>query len=110
MTKKGKRQKLYYRLKDLENLSERERKRLENLTVDEALEQLDHGSPKLNWIYVILAVTAIFFIAWLVIESNPRQDEVPPNTIDEMTEEISTMQEEISSLEQRISTLEGKGP
>ncbi|PMC78600.1 hypothetical protein CJ191_08850 [Aerococcus viridans] len=87
--------------KDLNELYNR-LKNMDRKKVEETLEYLDKGSPKLNWLYITLAVAIIFLLIWLITIMNPHEDVAP--TIDK-TEEINI---QIQEMESRIETLEGQ--
>ena len=77
-------------------------KSMDRKKVDETLEYLDKGSPKLNWLYITLAVAIIFLLIWLIMVMNPNEDVAP--TIDR-SEEINL---QIQEMESRIEALEGQ--
>ncbi|MFW5445395.1 hypothetical protein ACN7UQ_04160 [Aerococcus urinaeequi] len=77
-------------------------KNMDRKKVDETLEYLDKGSPKLNWLYITLAVAIIFLLIWLIMVMNPNEDVAP--TIDS-SEEINL---QIQEMESRIEALEGQ--
>ena len=79
-------------------------KNMDRKKVDETLEYLNKGSPKLNWLYITLAVAIIFLLIWLIMVMNPNEDVAP--TIDR-SEEINL---QIYDMESRISELESKVP
>lgn len=73
--------------------------------VDETLETLDKGSPKLNWIYVLLAMVILFLAVWITMLMNP-ETSVDDGTDGQTQTEITEIQEDIESLERRIEALE----
>ena len=77
-------------------------KNMDRKKVDETHEYLDKGSPKLNWLYITLAVAIIFLLIWLIMVMNPNEDVAP--TIDR-SEEINL---QIQEMESRIEALEGQ--
>lgn len=77
-------------------------KNMDRQKVEETLEYLDKGSPKLNWLYITLAVAIIFLLIWLIMVMNPNEDVAP--TIDS-SEEINL---QIQEMESRIEALEGQ--
>ena len=82
-------------------------KNMDRKKVDETLEYLDKGSPKLNWIYITLAVAIIFLLIWLIMIMNPNADMAP--TIDRSEEinlQIHDMESRIKSLEDQVENLE----
>lgn len=101
MTKKEERQRQIIR-----RLLERDDINLKDFDVDEALEQLDQGSPKLNWFYVILALLAIFGFAYAIIEFAPRNDLPQTSNFEEVTEEIKEQDKTIEKLEEKTEELE----
>ena len=101
MTKKEERQRQIIR-----RLLERDDINLKDFDVDEALEQLDQGSPKLNWFYVILALLAIFGFAYAIIEFAPRNDLPQTSNFEEVTEQIKEQNKTIEKLEEKTEELE----
>ena len=84
-------------------------KNMDRKKVDETLEYLDKGSPKLNWLYITLAVAIIFLLIWLIMIMNPNADVAP--TIDRSEEtnlQIHDMESRISELESKVSELENQ--
>ncbi|MFV8291251.1 hypothetical protein ACNNMX_04305 [Aerococcus viridans] len=84
-------------------------KNMDRKKVDETLEYLDKGSPKLNWLYITLAVAIIFLLIWLIMIMNPNADVAP--TIDRSEEinlQIHDMETRISELESKVSELENQ--
>lgn len=84
-------------------------KNMDRKKVDETLEYLDKGSPKLNWLYITLAVAIIFLLIWLIMVMNPNEDVAP--TIDRSEEinlQIYDMESRISELESKVSELENQ--
>ncbi|MFW3332717.1 hypothetical protein [Aerococcus viridans] len=82
-------------------------KNMDRQKVDETLEYLDKGSPKLNWLYITLAVAIIFLLIWLIMVMNPNEDVAP--TIDRSEEinlQIHDMESRIKSLEDQVENLE----
>lgn len=82
-------------------------KNMDRKKVDETLEYLDKGSPKLNWLYITLAVAIIFLLIWLIMVMNPNEDVAP--TIDRSEEinlQIYDMESRIKSLEDQVENLE----
>lgn len=82
-------------------------KNMDREKVDETLEYLDKGSPKLNWLYITLAVAIIFLLIWLIMIMNPNADVAP--TIDRSEEinlQIHDMESRIKSLEDQVENLE----
>lgn len=82
-------------------------KNMDRQKVDETLEYLDKGSPKLNWLYITLAVAIIFLLIWLIMVMNPNADVAP--TIDRSEEinlQIHDMESRIKSLEDQVENLE----
>ncbi len=77
-------------------------KNMDRKKVEETLEYLDKGSPKLNWLYITLAVAIIFLLIWLIMIMSPDEDVAP--TIDR-AEEINL---QIKEMESRIEALEGQ--
>ncbi|MCZ0717294.1 hypothetical protein [Aerococcus kribbianus] len=80
-------------------------KNLENMDIEKTLETLDKGSPKLNWIYVLLAMIVIFVLVWVVLTF------LPGDNAGEQTEyshqEIEELEERVNQLEERIDVIEG---
>lgn len=84
-------------------------KNMDRQKVEETLEYLDKGSPKLNWLYITLAVAIIFLLIWLIMVMNPNEDVAP--TIDSSKEinlQIHDMESRISELESKVSELENQ--
>ncbi|WCG37359.1 hypothetical protein PML80_07480 [Aerococcus urinaeequi] len=84
-------------------------KNMDRKKVDETLEYLDKGSPKLNWLYITLAVAIIFLLIWLIMIMNPNTDVAP--TIDRSEEinlQIHDMETRINELESKVSELENQ--
>lgn len=82
-------------------------KNMDRQKVEETLEYLDKGSPKLNWLYITLAVAIIFLLIWLIMVMNPNEDVAP--TIDRSEEinlQIHDMESRIKSLEDQVENLE----
>ncbi|MFJ8450600.1 hypothetical protein ACIQ9H_00110 [Aerococcus viridans] len=82
-------------------------KNMDRQKVEEALEYLDKGSPKLNWLYITLAVAIIFLLIWLIMVMNPNEDVAP--TIDSSKEinlQIQEMESRIEALEGQVDSLE----
>ena len=77
-------------------------KNMDREKVEETLEYLDKGSPKLNWLYITLAVAIIFLLIWLIMVMSPDEEVAP--TID-TAEEINL---QIKDMETRIESLEGQ--
>lgn len=87
---------LYNRLKNMD------RKKLE-----EMLEYLDKGSPKLNWLYITLAVAIIFLLIWLIMVLSPDEDVAPTvDTAEDIQLQITDMETRIDELEDQIEILE----
>ncbi|MCT1797119.1 hypothetical protein [Aerococcus viridans] len=82
-------------------------KNMDRQKVEETLEYLDKGSPKLNWLYITLAVAIIFLLIWLIMVMNPNEDVAP--TIDSSKEinlQIQEMESRIEALEGQVDSLE----
>lgn len=80
-------------------------KNLENLNVEETLETLDKGSPKLNWIYIILAMIGIFILVWVALTLSPNNDN--PEEYPEINgEKIEQLEKKVDRLEKRVDELE----
>lgn len=82
-------------------------KNMDRQKVEETLEYLDKGSPKLNWLYITLAVAIIFLLIWLIMVMNPNEDVAP--TIDSSKEinlQIQEMESRIEALESQVDSLE----
>lgn len=82
-------------------------KNMDRQKVEETLEYLDKGSPKLNWLYITLAVAIIFLLIWLIMVMNPNEDVAP--TIDSSKEinlQIQEMESRIEALEGQVNSLE----
>lgn len=73
--------------------------------MDETLETLDKGSPKLNWIYVLLTMIIIFLIVWVVMLLNPEAASDQAFSDSAYTENAE-LEAEVESLESRIEVLE----
>ena len=84
-------------------------KNMDRKKVDETLEYLDKGSPKLNWLYITLAVAIIFLLIWLIMVMNPNEDVAPTNgRSEEINLQIYDMESRISELESKVSELENQ--
>lgn len=84
-------------------------KNMDRKKVDETLEYLDKGSPKLNWLYITLAVAIIFLLIWLIMVMNPNEDVAPTiDTAEEINLQIHDMESRISELESKVSELENQ--
>ncbi|AMB99555.1 hypothetical protein AWM75_05890 [Aerococcus urinaehominis] len=72
--------------------------------VDETIETLEKGSPRLNWIYVLMALIIIFLSIWLVTIYFPgnNQESLPSS----QTIQNQDINQRISDLESRIDALE----
>jgi len=84
-------------------------KNMDRKKVDETLEYLDKGSPKLNWLYITLAVAIIFLLIWLIMVMNPNEDVAPTiDTAEEINLQITDLEIRISELESKVSELENQ--
>jgi cell division protein FtsL len=86
--------------------------RLKNMgraKVDKTLAYLDKGSPKLNWLYITLAVAIIFLLVGLIMVLTP-DDDTPTEWAapEELNLQISDMETRISELESKVSELENQ--
>jgi len=82
-------------------------KNMDRKKVDETLEYLDKGSPKLNWLYITLAVAIIFLLIWLIMVMNPNEDVAPTiDTAEEINLQIQDMETRIEALEGQVESLE----
>ena len=82
-------------------------KNMDRKKVDETLEYLDKGSPKLNWLYITLAVAIIFLLIWLIMIMNPNADVAPTiDTAEEINLQIQEMETRIEALEDQVESLE----
>lgn len=87
--------KLYNRLKNMDRQK-----------VEETLEYLDKGSPKLNWMYITLAVVIIFLLIWLITTISPNEDPAEWNASEELNIQLTDMESRISELEDQVESLE----
>lgn len=84
-------------------------KNMDRQKVEETLEYLDKGSPKLNWLYITLAVAIIFLLIWLIMVMNPNEDVAPTiDTAEEINLQITDLEIRISELESKVSELENQ--
>lgn len=84
-------------------------KNMDRQKVEETLEYLDKGSPKLNWLYITLAVAIIFLLIWLIMVMNPNEDVAPTiDSSEEINLQIHDMESRISELESKVSELENQ--
>ncbi|AMC01515.1 Uncharacterised protein [Aerococcus viridans] len=82
-------------------------KNMDRKKVDETLEYLDKGSPKLNWLYITLAVAIIFLLIWLIMVMNPNEDVAPTiGRSEEINLQIQEMETRIESLESQVESIE----
>ncbi|WP_290491785.1 MULTISPECIES: hypothetical protein [unclassified Aerococcus] len=82
-------------------------KNMDRKKVDETLEYLDKGSPKLNWLYITLAVAIIFLLIWLIMVMNPNEDVAPTNgRSEEINLQIQEMETRIEALESQVESIE----
>ncbi|MFE0442275.1 hypothetical protein ACFW0C_06530 [Aerococcus sp. NPDC058936] len=82
-------------------------KNMDRQKVEETLEYLDKGSPKLNWLYITLAVAIIFLLIWLIMVMNPNEDVAPTiDTAEEINLQIQEMETRIEALESQVESLE----
>ncbi|QOQ78793.1 hypothetical protein [Aerococcus urinaeequi] len=82
-------------------------KNMDRQKVEETLEYLDKGSPKLNWLYITLAVAIIFLLIWLIMVMNPNEDVAPTiDSSEEINLQIQEMESRIESLEGQVDSLE----
>lgn len=82
-------------------------KNMDRKKVDETLEYLDKGSPKLNWLYITLAVAIIFLLIWLIMIMNPNADVAPTiDTAEEVNLQITDLESRIEVLEDQVESLE----
>lgn len=82
-------------------------KDIEMPNIDETLETLDKGSPKLNWIYVLLAMIIVFLTVWVIMLMNPEtSDNQGPASGDDAQSNLTEIEADIESLEARIEALE----
>lgn len=82
-------------------------KNMDRQKVEETLEYLDKGSPKLNWLYITLAVAIIFLLIWLIMVMNPNEDVAPTiDTAEEINLQIQDMETRIEALEGQVESLE----
>lgn len=87
------------RLTDLEELN------LKDLKIDETLEQLDQGSPRLNWFYIIIGLVLVFGFCYLLIEFSPRRDLPSAATVEQMSQELGRQHQQIKTLEEAKENL-----
>ncbi len=79
---------------------------IENLKLDETLENLDKGSPHLNWGYLFIGLVTIFFVVWLLVEwASPNKTDLYVQT---QTEQIQQLEQKVQRLEHRMQVLEDK--
>lgn len=82
-------------------------KNMDREKVEETLEYLDKGSPKLNWLYITLAVAIIFLLIWLIMVMSPDEEVAPTiDTAEEINLQIKDMETRIESLENQVEELE----
>lgn len=82
-------------------------KNMDRQKVEETLEYLDKGSPKLNWLYITLAVAIIFLLIWLIMVMNPNEDVAPTiDTAEEIYLQITDLESRIEVLEDQVESLE----
>ncbi|MEY8370025.1 hypothetical protein AAK938_00490 [Aerococcaceae bacterium 50-4] len=82
-------------------------KNMDREKVEETLEYLDKGSPKLNWLYITLAVAIIFLLIWLIMVMSPDEEVAPTiDTAEEINLQIKDMETRIESLEGQVEQLE----
>ncbi|MFW3497541.1 hypothetical protein [Aerococcus viridans] len=82
-------------------------KNMDRQKVEETLEYLDKGSPKLNWLYITLAVAIIFLLIWLITVLSPNEEVAPTiDTAVEINLQIQEMETRIEALEGQVESLE----
>ncbi|KAA9218400.1 MULTISPECIES: hypothetical protein [Aerococcus] len=79
---------------------------IENLNIDETLENLDKGSPHLNWGYLLIGLIVLFLLVWGVLEIfSPNETEAH---FQSQTEQIKELENKVNHLEYRVKQLEDK--